>query len=170
MSTPSLATPGRAQGPSPDSTRAQFKGCLIAGLEEILDKMAFMVFEESGPGVPTDAEPYAYSCRIGFQGKVKGALQAFFTRRTADELARNLIGIRNEDTLRDGTRDDALKELANILAGRALTLLDPEVPFALDLPSAPPVSEPPPPLPPTFQIEGMLNETDPCRIVVHLQD
>ncbi len=140
---------------------------LISAFEEILDKMAFMVFE-TGTATQLEAPPpYEFTSRIAFRGKITGTLNLYFTRSTADAIARNLMGLRDGDELYKGTVEDALGEFANILMGRALSLLDPDTAFDLhlpftgagDLPAEGGDGD-------TLAVEGILDEAEPCRMVV----
>jgi CheY-specific phosphatase CheX len=139
---------------------------LIAAFEEILDKMAFMVFETASAGqIGTPA--FAYTSRIAFEGKYKGTLNLYVTQATAEAVSRNLLGLRDGDELFKGTVEDALGEFANILIGRALSLLDPDHAFDLNLPvTAAGISPPAGEGGQEMTIEGMLDEAEPCRMVV----
>jgi len=150
-----------------NALHSQFKDSVTTAFEEILDKMVFMVFEPVTPGDLPPAE-FAYTSQIAFTGKLSGRLSAYFTRATAEEFARNLIGIRRGDVLHDSTLEDALREFANILAGRALALLAPTEPYNLQLPVAQRGTILPASSSPDFRIEGMLNEIEPCRIDISL--
>jgi CheY-specific phosphatase CheX len=151
-----------------DTLHTQFIPCVTTAFEEILDKMAFMVFEPTGSGgLPHDQ--FAYTSRIAFTGRLSGSMTVYLTRATAEEFARNLIGIRNGDDLRRETLEDALREFCNILMGRTLSLLASDEHFDLQLPVAQPADpEGPEALLPTLRLEGMLNEEEPCRIDVTL--
>ena len=150
-----------------NDTQTKFKDSVVTALEEILDKMAFMVFEPVTPGALPSPE-FAYSSHISFTGKISGNMTVFMTRPTAEELARNLIGIRKDDVLHTSTLEDAMREFSNILMGRALSLLSPEQHYDLQLPIAEPVTAATQVKDPDFRIEGMLNEVEPCRIDVNL--
>jgi CheY-specific phosphatase CheX len=149
-----------------DALHSQFQGSLVTAFEEILDKMAFMVFE---PGAFDPEQPpvFAYSSKIAFSGRLAGKLVVYFTESSADEFARNLIGIRKEDALRRETLEDALREFGNILLGRTLSLLAPQEHFDLQLPSTE-AGVQPGLTTPTFSLIGMLNEKEPCVIEVTL--
>ncbi len=146
---------------------SQFKDSVATAFEEILDKMVFMVFEPVTPGELPPAD-FAYTSQIAFAGKLSGNLSAYFTRATAEQFARNLIGIRSGDVLHDSTLEDALREFANILMGRALALLAPTEPYNLQFPIAQRGAIPLTGGSPDFRIEGMLNEAEPCRIDISL--
>jgi CheY-specific phosphatase CheX len=149
-----------------DAMSTQFRDSIVTALEEILDKMAFMVFEQSHSALP--AADWAYTSEIAFSGSVSGVLRVFLTRATAEEFARNFIGIRAGDQLHDATLQDALREFANILMGRALAILAPAEHYELQLPMSYAGAGPAGASAPAFRIEGMLNEAEPCRIDVSL--
>ena len=148
----------------------ELQSSLITAFEEILDKMAFMVFETGSAAQLESPAPFEYTSQIAFKGKITGTLSLYFTRSTAEAIARNLMGLRDGDELYKGTVEDALGEFANILMGRALSLLDPDSAFDLhlpvtgegELPAAGQGGE-------TVAVEGILDEAEPCRMVVKFQ-
>ena len=152
-----------------NALQARFKDSIVSAFEEILDKMAFMVFEPVTPGALPSAG-FAYTSHSAFSGKLSGSLSAYFTRATAEGFARNLIGIRAGDVLLESTMEDALREFSNILMGRALSLLAPTEHYDLQLPIAQAGEVPLIGGTPDFRIEGMLDEVEPCRIDVSLSD
>jgi chemotaxis protein CheY-P-specific phosphatase CheC len=150
-----------------EATHERFKQGLITAFEEILDKMVFMVFE---PGTKSDLPPaeFAYTSQISFGGRLSGTMRVFLTRATAEEFARNLIGIRQGDTLHNATLEDALREFCNILMGRTLSLMAPEEHFDLQLPVTHPGTVRSAADPISLAVDGVLNEVEPCRIEVSL--
>jgi len=145
---------------------------LFAAIDETLDKMAFMSFSAAADAaVAADAaaaaSPFAYTVRLGFRGKVTGELTLYFTEKTAVAMSRNLLGLRDGDELFPGTKEDALKEFANILMGRSLSLLDPSTPFTLQIPEARPGNiQAAPPSADSLEIRGMFDDYEPCRLVI----
>jgi len=145
----------------------ELQSSLITAFEEILDKMAFMVFEVGSTGKLERPAPYCYTSRIAFDGNIMGTLNLYFTQATAEAIARNLMGLRDNDDLYKGTVEDALGEFANILMGRALSIMAPDTAFDLhlpvtqsgDQPAAGDGSQ-------TLSVEGVLDEVEPCRIVI----
>jgi CheY-specific phosphatase CheX len=148
----------------------ELQSSLITAFEEILDKMAFMVFEAGSPRKLEHPAPFGYTSRIAFKGSIVGTLNLYFTRSTAEAIARNLMGLRDGDELFKGTVEDALGEFANILMGRALSLMDPDKAFDLQLPVTQ-IGEQPADGDGahTLNLEGVLDEVEPCRIVVKYQ-
>lgn len=151
-----------------EALHTQFRQSLVMALEEILDKMVFMVFEPIGDGTLPHAD-FAYTSQISFGGRLSGTMSVYLTQATAEEFARNLIGIRKGDVLQRSTLDDALREFANILMGRALSLLAPQEHFDLQLPVTFTGVHPPAGNLADIHIEGILNEVEPCRIEVSLE-
>ncbi len=135
---------------------AEVGATLKATLEEILDKMAYLYFEQSA--AEKAATPFDLRCRISFQGVLHGILDVSLTRASAEALARNLIGIRESDTLHAGTTEDAVREFTNMLIGRTLTALAPARHFALGAPALSAWAPADDPHEPDIRIEGLLEE------------
>lgn len=109
------------------------QAALAQAIDEILDKMAFLFLEEAGPeDMPATFDLYTQTT---FEGPGRGTLTICFSNDLAAQLARNLIGIRDEDELYEGTREDAIREFSNMVAGRTLTLLSPKEGFQLTVPA-----------------------------------
>lgn len=117
------------------------EAAISQALDEVLDKMAFLFFDDYDPD-EYDGEGFAMFTNVKFNGVINGNLTLYFTNETADQLARNLIGIRDEDELFDDTREDAVKEFTNILVGRTMTILSPDDPFELTVPRIVPAPAP----------------------------
>jgi len=143
------------------------KSTLMHSFEEILDKMAFLFFEEGQPDTPP--EQFDYISHVDFKGVINGTLHLFFTHATGEELARNLIGIRDDDELYKGTVEDAVCEFTNMIMGRTMTELNPDERFELTVPVI--VQEPswPGDGDTSVRVDGML-EDEPCRIVMHYRE
>jgi CheY-specific phosphatase CheX len=144
------------------------KAHLIAAVDETLDKMAFMAFSPVATA-DVSASPVAFTVQIGFAGNGTGTLTVCFTEKTAQAISRNLLGLRNQDELYPGTLEDALKEFANIVMGRTLTLVDAKRASKLEIPTFQ-TGEAAAPAPGTaaVDIRGMFDDLEPCRITVHL--
>ncbi len=140
----------------------------MRAFEEILDKMAYLYFEE-----PEDDEPaegrFEFVGEIGFSGVISGSLNVFFTRNSAEEIARNLVGIREGDELYDGTVEDAVCEFTNIVMGRTMTTLDFQHRFEMDVPRIVEEPSPPPENTTTLDIIGNLDD-EPCRVLIHYRE
>lgn len=139
---------------------------IVAAIDETLDKMAFMSFSPVA-AADVSPSPFAYTVRIGFAGKLAGELTLYFTEKTSEGMSRNLLGLRDAEVLFPGTPADALKEFANILMGRTLSLLDPATPFTLEIPEAL-SGEAPVALSGANreEIRGMFDDNEPCRLVI----
>jgi len=108
------------------------KASLLGSIDEILDKMTFMFFEEVEE--VHSGESLKYVTQVRMLGVIKGILNILVTEETAKHIARNLIGIREDDELYEDTLKDALMEFTNLVAGRTMTLLNPAGPFDMEVP------------------------------------
>ncbi|MEE8435823.1 MAG: chemotaxis protein CheX [bacterium] len=106
---------------------------ILKAIDDVLDKMVFLFFEEeeSESGGPKD---FFYITQVEVSGVITGTLNIFLSEGTANLVARNLLGIRDEDELFDGTIDDALEEFTNLIGGRMMTILHPPGPFNMEIP------------------------------------
>ena len=141
---------------------------LMQSFEEILDKMAYLYFEEPDEDAPP-VEKFDFVTQITFAGVISGALNVFFTRGSAEEIARNLVGIRDAEELFDGTVEDAVCEFTNMVMGRTMTTLDPNHRFDMEVPKIVEEPSPPPEKTSTLEIEGSLDE-EPCKVVIHYRE
>jgi len=141
---------------------------LMNSIEEVLDKMAFMFFDEE---VPENAEPedFRYITEVDTKGVIVGKLNILITDRAARNIARNLIGIRDDDELFPDTLDDALREFTNLVMGRTMTLLNPAGPFDMEVPRI--VLHPAPPDASRAQltINGAL-DSEPFQMVLQYEE
>ena len=106
---------------------------LLSAVDEVLDKMAFMFFDEA-EGAPPEDTAFQYITEVNANGVIVGTLNILVTEDGARSIARNLIGIREEDELFDGTLQDALREFTNLVMGRTMTILNPAGPFEMEVP------------------------------------
>lgn len=132
------------------------QGKLLEAFDEILDKMAFLFFEEPEED-QTPPDSYDFLTHIGFKGVISGSLNIFLTRAVAENLARNLVGIRDEDELFDSTVQDAVCEFTNMVMGRTLTVLDPNHGFEMEVPSSVTEATPPGDNDQEVDVEGVLD-------------
>jgi CheY-specific phosphatase CheX len=109
------------------------QAALAQAIDEILDKMAFLYLDEAEPGELPDT--FDHYTQTTFVGPGRGTLTICFSQALAAQMARNLIGIRDEDELFEGTLEDAIREFTNMVVGRTLTLLSPEQAFELTVPT-----------------------------------
>ena len=143
------------------------KSHLMRSFEAILDRMAFMYFEEPEDGEPIP-EDFHYITGISFKGAINGTLNVFFNKTMSEELARNLVGIREDDELFEKTLTDGICEFTNMIMGHTMTDIDPARSFDMDVPVI--ISEPTP-RPDgmeTIEISGLLDEY-PIKLVMHYQ-
>ena len=106
---------------------------------------------------------FHYITQVEMSGIITGTLNIFFTEGTAKLVARNLLGIRDEDELFEGTVNDALEEFTNLIGGRMMTILHPPGPFTLEIPRQ--VDEPAPHAPDQTALEiSATLEDEPFRI------
>ena len=136
----------------------------MRSFEAILDRMAFMYFEE--PDDEPVAEDFQIFTGITFSGAISGCLNVFFNREMAEELARNLVGIRDDDELFEQTITDATCEFTNMIMGHTMTNIEPnrsfdmDVPHIIDKPSEKPAGTE------TIEISGKLDDF-PIKLVMH---
>jgi CheY-specific phosphatase CheX len=144
------------------------KASLLNSIEEVLDKMAFMFFDEAPPE-GADPDDFGFITEVDTRGVIVGRLNIFVTDAAARNIARNLIGIRDEDELYADTLEDALREFTNLVMGRTMTILNPAGPFDMDVPRLVEQAAPPEAGLALLTIDGALDE-EPFRIVLQYQE
>ncbi len=143
------------------------KAALISAIEEVLDKMAFMFFDETQPEDAED-DGFRFVTEVHANGVIVGTLNILVTEQVGHSIARNLIGIRDEDELYDDTLTDALREFTNLVMGRTMTLLNPAGPFDMGVPT---VVEAPTPIQEgrtALTIDGALDD-EPFRLILQYE-
>mgnify|MGYP002641320066 CR=1 FL=1 len=130
---------------------------VLSAFDEVLDKMAFLFLDEA-EDEDTEHPPFSHVVRINFHGKVSGSLILHLTQDSAEQIARNLLGLSDEEPLPDDMLIDAVKEFTNMLTGRSMTLQDPDSRIDLDIPTLMPLSNEQAPGGSVEQITGMLEE------------
>ena len=108
------------------------QAALSNSIDEVLDKMAFLFFDELAED-PGEGD-FSVVTEVNVKGVVSGKLNILVSQSAAKEIARNLIGIRDEDELFQGTLEDALLEFTNLVMGRTMTILNPAGPFDMEVP------------------------------------
>ncbi len=141
----------------------------MQSFEEILDKMAFMFFEEPEDEDEPLSENFDYMTRIAFKGVISGILHVFFTHTSAEQFARNFVGIREEDKLFDGTINDAVSEFTNMVMGHTMTTLDPQHRFEMEVPQVVDEVDSPPEGMETIEILGGLDE-EPIKLLLYYRE
>jgi len=106
---------------------------ILKAIDDVLDKMVFLFFEENDSEAEFP-EDFSYITQVEMAGVITGTLNIFLAEGTANLIARNLLGIRDEDELFEGTIDDALEEFTNLIGGGMMTILHPPGPFNMDIP------------------------------------
>lgn len=139
----------------------EIRPALLSAFDEVLDKMAFMFFEEEGAETPEDG--YGLITRVTFDGVIRGSLNIMITRRGAEEIARNLIGITPGDALYESTLEDGMCEFTNLVMGRTMTVLNPAGPFEMDVPGLARAPDAPAPEQSVLTVDGMLDD-EPFRM------
>lgn len=144
----------------------EIRDCIMEAFEEILERMAFLYFEESEDiSDANDMNQYDYITEVSFNGILTGKFNLFINENQGELIARNLLGIRDEDVLIDGTVKDAICEFTNMIVGRTMTLINASGKFELGVPfitenfQYPPVEEK------ALQINGLLEEK-PCMLLL----
>lgn len=145
----------------------EIRDCVMEALEEILERMAFMYFEELDDASPAaDSIQYRYVTEISFSGSLTGKFNLFATKELGDEIARNLLGIKDGDDLFEGTVEDAICEFTNMIMGRTMTLINSKEKFDLGIPFITRKSENHTFEENTLQIIGLL-EDQPCMLTLN---
>lgn len=115
-------------------------------LVEALGRVAERTFEElaflfSVPGEQEEmsADPDSTAASIRFSGASRGRLILLLSNRVLPELARNMLGMKDDEPLQIDQQEDALRELLNIICGNLLpeaagpkAVFDLQVPALLD--------------------------------------
>ncbi|MCH7623577.1 MAG: chemotaxis protein CheX [Nitrospinae bacterium] len=140
--------------------------CMMEAFDEILERMAFMYFEELEDKSNTEGtDQYDYVTEISFSGAITGKFNLFINENHGKLIARNLLGIRDEDTLLEGTIDDAICEFTNMIIGRTMTLINSNRKFDLGIPFITELSEKSTNEEDTLQVKGLLEEY-PCMLLL----
>lgn len=144
------------------------KACLMGSIDEVLDKMAFLFFDE-GEGEPPPEDAFRFITEVDTRGVIVGKLNILVTDATARQIARNLIGIRDDDELFADTLEDALREFTNLVMGRAMTLLNPAGPFDMEVPRLVVETAPPESGRAVLRVDGALDD-EPFRMVLQYEE
>lgn len=140
--------------------------CMMEAFEEILERMAFLYFEESeGNTNAGDLDQYDYVTEISFSGILTGRFNLFIIEKHGELIARNLLGLRDNDILMKGTVEDAICEFTNMIMGRTMTLMNSNENFELGIPFITKFSENHTIQENTLQIKGLLEEY-PCMLLI----
>lgn len=147
----------------------KIRKCMIEAFEEILERMAFLYFEESEEDLDVDdSNKYDYVTEISFSGIGTGKFNLFINKIHGELIARNLLGIRDEDTLMEGTVEDAICEFTNMIIGRTMTLINSNENFELGIPFITTTLGNNTTDENTIRINGLLEEY-PCMLLLNYQ-
>lgn len=131
---------------SPLNPKPTFDELLFQIAEMTFGELAFMlVLPEEGQPLGETSPPWGYAGHVDFTGPFDGQLCCVITADLLDPLAANMLGIDLDEDLPEGVqKEDALKELLNVIAGNLLPAIagDEEVfhiagPVLLDQPRLP---------------------------------
>src|SRR3972149_4590904 len=130
--------------------------------------MAFMFVDETESG-STDPDDFAFITEVDTKGVIVGKLNILVTETAARNIARNLIGIRDDDELFPDTLEDGLREFTNLVMGRTMTILNPAGPFDMEVPRIVEHLALPTPGRAVLTIGGELDD-EPFRVVLQYQE
>lgn len=100
-------------------TTKQIEQILWQVAEEVMGKLAFLFSypdEEYGAELPDTA---VTAC-VSFKGPFDGELELLVSLEILPELAGNMLGIDDSDTVTEADQYDAIKELVNVICGNLL--------------------------------------------------
>ena len=144
------------------------KNSLMGSVNEVLDKMAFMFFDEMDDEEQANLK-FDFVSFVRFTGLITGTLNIQLTESSARVIARNLLGIRDDDELFNDTLLDALREFTNLVMGRTMTLLNPSGRFDMHVPELVSAISNPEPGSSTIRISGALDD-EPIQLVMHYRE
>jgi len=100
----------------------------------ILENAAFIFIDDDDTIVSCDKFSFT-GVTISFTGPSSGRMNLWMVKETIDVIARNLLGMDDDEDVSPIQRYDALKEILNMIAGNLLTsLFDEKLIFNLDVP------------------------------------
>lgn len=144
----------------------KIRDCMMEAFDEILERMAFLYFEElEDPSDTDDSYQYDYVTEISFSGILTGKFNLFSSKKLGDIIARNLLGIRDGDDLLKGTVEDAICEFTNMIMGRTMSLINSSGSFELGIPFMTVKIENPTIEENALQVKGLLEEY-PCMLLL----
>jgi CheY-specific phosphatase CheX len=89
---------------------------------DTLEKLAFL-FASPVEAPPAVEERTFSTVRVDFAGAFSGGMEVSLSGPVLAELAANMLGAMEGETLSAGEQQDALKELANVICGNVLPML-----------------------------------------------
>lgn len=100
-------------------TTAHFNEILSREAADTMEKLAF-VFAFAGDDRTGFDDGSAVAVRVSFTGPFCGVLLMLVSSGILQELAANMLGIDEDETIEDSQRHDALKETLNVICGNLL--------------------------------------------------
>ena len=108
-------------------------------IEELLERMAFLFLDPAEEDDFDDFDGPMSHARVAFSGEMQGSLDVYMADEKAAELAANMLGEDDADDIGEEERADALRELANVICGHAITVTGGEM---VSCEISPPVVQP----------------------------
>ena len=116
----------------------------------VLESAAFLFVDEEKMAPYSINEIDFRGARIQFSGFKDGRVFLWMTEETADDAARNMLGLDDDYEVNEKQRDDVLMEILNMITGNLLTTMFGEnVIFKLSIPEIINNEDIPEPLPET---------------------
>jgi CheY-specific phosphatase CheX len=113
-------------------SQSQVEQLLAEAAQKVLETMFFVTVLGNAP---EDAEPVPYLwIQVRFQGNPPGRLRLGLWRAAAQSIATGFFGVEAEDDLSESQVDSVVRELANVICGTALSLLESDSVFELEAP------------------------------------
>ncbi len=124
-------------------TKPECERLLAESAEDVLETM-FFTCRADAPPEDAGADPGPV-VEIRFRGNPPGVFHQRLDRRTANELAASFLGVASPEEVTPAEVDNVLRELANVICGRALSRIESDSTFDLSPPEilaqAPPAPE-----------------------------
>jgi two-component system chemotaxis response regulator CheY len=132
--------------------REQARTIIVDAVHEVFETLVYVFPEETPPdlSIPAVFEKCLVST-VDFSGGVRGTITMLCSMKMGETLARDMLGITDDDELGAGVVPDSAGEIVNMVAGR---IKDRLVQYGLDLKlSIPNIAFPGTPAPPPAQVE-----------------
>jgi len=97
-------------------------GELSETIEELLERMAFLFLDPAEEDELNDFDGDMSHAAVTFSGEMHGSLDVYMANEKAAELAANMLGEDDPEAIGEEERADALRELANVICGHAITV------------------------------------------------
>jgi len=91
---------------------------------DVFEQLAFMFAEDLSPDeVEYGDDVQCMHAAMTFSGHQSGGIEIVIPVSLASQLAKNILGLGDEETLTEHSPEDALREMLNTICGRMLTSL-----------------------------------------------